>query len=48
MGEAIEKGGCHLGIAEDLAPFTEAQIGDNDNTGTFVETAEQVEQKCAT
>lgn len=40
MSEAIEESGRHLGVAEDLAPFTEAQIGGDDNTGMFVETAE--------
>ena len=25
--EAVEQGGCHLGVAEDAAPFREGEVG---------------------
>ncbi len=43
--EPIEQRRGHLGVAEDTGPFTEAEIGRNDDTGLFVEPAEHVEQQ---
>jgi hypothetical protein len=40
MGETIEHGGCHLGVAEDASPFAEAQIGGDDDGGLLVELAQ--------
>ena len=37
--QTIEQCGCHLGIAEDIGPFAEAQIGRNDNAGLLIEFA---------
>ena len=45
MGEAIEQCCCHLGIAEDLRPFREAEIGCNDDAGPLVELAQQMEEQ---
>ena len=47
VGQAIEEGGGHFGVAEDGGPFAEAQIGGDDDAGTLVEPAEQMEQQSA-
>ena len=47
MGQTIEQGGRHLGVAEDGCPFAEAQIGGDDDAGAFVERAQQMEQQRA-
>jgi len=48
MGEAIQQGGGHLGIAEDIGPFTQTQLGGDNDAGAFVQFAEQMEQRgCA-
>ena len=47
VGEPIEQGRGHLGVAEDPRPFAEAQIGGDHHTGPLVELAEQVEQQGA-
>jgi len=44
MGEAIEHRGGHLGIAEDVRLFAEAEVGDHD-AGALVERAQQMEQQ---
>src|SRR6056297_2344368 len=46
MGYAIQKRGCHLGIAEDRDPLAELQIGGDDNAGLLIELADQMEQQC--
>ena len=48
MGESIEQCSGHLGIAEHARPFTERQVGGDDDRGTLVEPADEVEQKLAT
>ena len=45
MGEAVEHGGGHLGVAEDLGPIGEGEVGGDQQRGVFVEFADQVEQK---
>ena len=45
--DAIQERGCHLGIAEDSDPFTELQVGGDDDAGLLIELADQVEQQCA-
>ena len=45
--EAVEQRGGHLGITENGRPFTEGEIGRDDDRGTLVETADQVEQQLA-
>ena len=47
MGQAIEQRSGHLGIAEHARPFTESQIGGDDDRGALVEPADKVEQKLA-
>lgn len=47
VGQAVEEGGGHLGVAEDGGPFAEAQIGGDGDAGALVEFAEQVEQQGA-
>ena len=37
MGEAIEEGRGHPGVAEDLHPLGEAEVGGEDQGGLFVE-----------
>ena len=46
MGEAVEQCGGHFGIAKDLDPFPEGQIG-GDQRGLFVEFADQMEEQGA-
>lgn len=43
--ESIEQRGGHLGIAEHLGPFAEAEIGGNDDAGALVALAQEVEQQ---
>lgn len=43
MGEPVEQGGRHLGIAEDTGPFAEAQVGRDDDACVLVELAQQME-----
>lgn len=47
IGEPVEQGRGHLGVAEDGGPFGEAEIGGDDHAGTLMELAQQVEQQCA-
>ena len=48
MREAVEECGGHLGIAEHAGPFTEGQVGCDDDGCAFVELADQMEQELAT
>ena len=48
MGEAIEQCRGHLCIAKDGRPFTEAEVGGDDDAGAFVELAQEVEEQCDT
>ena len=41
--QAVEQYGCHLGITKHIGPFTEAEIGGDDDTGLLIELAEQME-----
>ena len=45
MGQAIEHGGGHLGVAEDLRPIGEGEVGGDQQGGVFVELADQVEEQ---
>jgi hypothetical protein len=45
VGEPVEESGGHLGISEDGSPFTEAEIGGDDDAGLLVKLAEQVKQQ---
>ena len=45
MGEAVEQSRRHFGVAEDIPPLAEAQVGGDDHAGPLVEFAEQVKQQ---
>jgi hypothetical protein len=45
VGQAIEQRGGHLGVTEDAGPFTECEVGGDDDRGPFVQTANEMEQK---
>jgi hypothetical protein len=45
--QPIEQSGGHLGITEDARPFTEVEVGGDDDRGAFVEPANKVEQELA-
>ena len=47
MGQAVEQGGGHLGIAEDGGPFAEGEVGGDDDRGLLVEPADEVEKELA-
>ena len=47
MGQAIEQCGRHLGVREDARPFTEGEVGGEDDRGALVEPADEVEQELA-
>jgi hypothetical protein len=43
VGQTIEQRGRHLGITEDARPFTEGEVGSDDDRGALVEPADEVE-----
>ena len=45
MGEAIEQGGCHLGITEDCGPCAETVVGGDHHACALVKFAEQVKEQ---
>ena len=47
VSEAIEQRGRHLGVRKDARPFAEGEVGGDDNRGSFVEPADEVEQELA-
>jgi hypothetical protein len=47
VGDAIQQGCRHLGIAENRYPFGKRQIGGDDQGGLFVKLTDQVEQQSA-
>ncbi len=47
MGQSVEHGAGHLGVAEHGGPSTEGRVGGNDNRAALVERADQVEQQLA-
>ena len=47
MGEAIQHGCGYLGVAKDLRPICEGEVGGNQQRGVIVELADQVEQELA-
>jgi hypothetical protein len=47
MGQPVEQRGRHLGVAEHAGPFSEGEIGGDDDGGALVEPADEVEQKLA-
>src|SRR5271165_1416328 len=47
MGEAVEQRGGHFRIAEHGRPFSECEIGGDDDRGGLVEATDQVERQLA-
>ena len=45
MGQPIEQCRGHLGVAEHAGPFSEGEIGGDDDGGALVEPADAMEQK---
>lgn len=45
MGQAVEQGGGHLGVAEDYGPFAEAEVGGDGHACFLVKLAQQMEQQ---
>jgi hypothetical protein len=45
--EAIQKRGCHFGIAEDRDPLCELQTGGDDDACLLIKIADQIERQCA-
>lgn len=41
MGETIEQGGGHLGVAKDCGPFAEAEVGCDHDAGALIERKRQ-------
>ena len=48
VSQAVEQRGGHLGVAEHAGPFTEGEIGSDDDGRSLVEPADEVEQQLAT
>ena len=44
MGQSIQQGGGHLGIAKHLRPLAKAQVGGHDHGCLLVQPAQQMEQ----
>jgi len=47
MGETIEQRRGHLGVAEDGRPFAEGEISCDDHRRSFIEAADEMEEKLA-
>jgi hypothetical protein len=45
VGQAVEQGGRHLGVAKHAGPFTKGEIGGDDDGRSLVEPADEVEQQ---
>lgn len=45
VGKPVEQRGGHLGVAEHAGPFTEAEVGGDNDTGALVEFAQQMEEQ---
>ncbi len=46
MRETVEQRRCHLCVTEDLRPFTEAEVGRDDDACALIKLAQKVEQQC--
>ena len=47
MGQPIEHGGRHFGVAEHLRPIGEGEIGGDQQRSVLIELADQVEEQLA-
>lgn len=45
MGQSVEQCSGHLGIAEHAGPFAEAEVRRDDDAGSLVEFAQQMEEQ---
>jgi hypothetical protein len=45
MREPVEQRGGHLGVAEHAGPFAEAEVRRDDDAGSLVEFAQQMEEQ---
>ena len=45
VGQPVEHGGCHFGVAEHLRPIGEGEIGGDQQRGVFVELADEMEKQ---
>ena len=45
VGETIKQRCGHLGVAEDRGPLTEGEVGGDDDRGSLVEPAHEVEEQ---
>src|SRR5215510_5130586 len=45
MGQAVQQSSGHLGVTKDAGPFTESEIGGDDDRSALVEAADEVEQE---
>ena len=45
VGQTVEQGRGHLGVAEDGRPFAEGEVGGDDDRGALVEPAHEVEEQ---
>ena len=44
VGQSVQQGRSHLGIAKHASPLAEAQVGGDHHAGTLVKRREQMEQ----
>jgi hypothetical protein len=47
VGQPVEQRSRHLGIAEHAGPFSEGEIGSDDDGGALVEAADEMEEQLA-
>jgi hypothetical protein len=47
VSQTVEQRCCHLRVAEHAVPFTEGEIGRDDDGSALVEPADEMEQKLA-
>ena len=47
VGEPVEQGRGHFGVAKDIRPFAEGEIGGDDDRSALIEATDQVEQQLA-
>src|SRR5205807_9813753 len=47
MGQAVEQGGCHLGVAKHTGPVAKGQIGRDDDRGALITPADEMKEQLA-
>ena len=48
MSQAIQQSCCHLFITKDIGPFSKAEVGRDNDTGSFIQLADQMKQQRST